>query len=60
MSNQQVTLSVSEEMYHIISTALLNHLLECEKIADHVGGSFAIDNAVSAALMFHSFTSAFD
>lgn len=60
MESREITLVVSEEMYGIIADALLNNLLNAEKIADHAGASeFAVNNAANAALFFHSFVSAF-
>ena len=61
MAVRVITLAVTEDMFGIISDALLKNLLEAEKIVDHAGSSeFAVDRAASAAWMFHSFVSCFE
>lgn len=60
MEPQEIRLVVTEEMYRIIADALLENLLRAEKVADHTKAcAFSIGNVNNAALMFHSFTSAF-
>ena len=61
METKEVTISVNEEMFFIIASALLKNLTEAEKLSDHVDGcEFATDRVMAAAMMFHSFVSQFD